>query len=349
MPRLLIWYWSGGGGGSQFAVRLAHRLKLCFGDDAIVLSLRADDPTAAWAEELGLRVLRAEVRSNRRRPLETLSGLSDAARILAQHAEGADAVILPMNFAAASPLSLTLRKPLVYCAHDPAPHPGDYAAQMQRITQAVLLARAAHVVALSDYAAGQLQGVRARLHVAPLSSVFEPQAAPPRAPGPLRFAVVGRMIAYKGLDVLADALDAIKHRNDWRLVMAGDGPALTDAMMARFDAPHIELRRAWLSDADLEAVIASCDVLLAPYTSATQSGVISQALAFGKPCIVTPVGALPEQIGDAGWIARDVSAPAFADAMRAALDDSAALGKASDAALRRAQAAWDADAWGWLA
>ena len=212
--RFLIWFWAGGGGGSQFALRLARRLNVRFGSDAATLSLRADDPALAQARAMGLSALGANVVSDRRRRLATLTGLSESAGVLAMHARDADAVIVPMNFAAAAPLAMTLAKPLIYCAHDPAPHPGDYEALGQRLTQAALLGRASRVVALSQDAGKALRTVRSKLRVAPLGAVFEPAPAPPRTQGgPVRLLMIGRMIRYKGLDILADAIARLAHRD----------------------------------------------------------------------------------------------------------------------------------------
>lgn len=80
--RVLIWYWSGGGGGSQFAVRLAHKLASRFGDDAVTLSLRSDDSASVEAALLGLTTRPADIRSDRRRPLMTAAQLLSGARIL---------------------------------------------------------------------------------------------------------------------------------------------------------------------------------------------------------------------------------------------------------------------------
>jgi glycosyltransferase involved in cell wall biosynthesis len=159
------------------------------------------------------------------------------------------------------------------------------------------------------------------------------------------------MIAYKGLGVLADALMRIADRDDWRLTLVGDGPALDEAMLARFRMQQVTLaRRAWLSDAELEQHIAACDVLLAPYLSATQSGPIAQALAYGKPCIVTPVSALPEQIGEgaAGWVARHTSSEAFAAALTQMLDGAEERAAKALAAQNLARAAWEGGDWDWL-
>ena len=353
-PRILVWFWSGGGGGSQFAVHLAYRLAVQFGHDAVTLSLRADDPSAASAEQCGLSVLRAHVVSDRRRPLASLSGLVTSAKVLASHARDADIVIAAMNFAALAPLSLTLKKPLVYCAHDPEPHPGDYETAAQSATQALLLGRAARVVALSDYSARLLakrRGVSGKLHTAPLSSVFAPKPHSPARSGPTRLLFAGRMIAYKGLDLLADSLDRVAHRGDWRLVIAGHGPALTDAARARFKHKQIEsLHGAWLSEAAIDQLMTESDVLIAPYRAASQSGVVAQALAWGKPCVVTPVGALAEQIdqGKAGWIASHCTPEALTTALTEMLDNPAARAMKAAGAHKVARTAWDGDHWGWL-
>jgi glycosyltransferase involved in cell wall biosynthesis len=155
------------------------------------------------------------------------------------------------------------------------------------------------------------------------------------------------MLAYKGLDLLAEALDTLAGRGDWRLSVAGHGPALDAEMIARLRRPQLEaLSRDWLDDDALEQLIEGCDVLVAPYRSATQSGIVAQAMAMGKPCVVTPVGALPEQVGEGGWVASSASAAAFAEALREALaGDRAAK---SRAALSAARAAWEGDHWSWL-
>ena len=353
--RFLIWYWSAtGGGGGQFAVKLAQRVARRFGDAAITLSLHADDPSLAAASQFGFKTVAADVVTARRAPLSTAANLATSARALREHLEHADCVIVPMNFAAAAPLSVGIGKPLIYFAHDPEPHPGDYAPLMQRTTQAALLAKSARVVALSNYAASRLAksaGLRSKLQVAPLSAVFEPREPSAPSEGPVRLLFAGRMIAYKGADMLADALQQLAHRNDWRLTVAGAGPALDDAAAKRFQLPQTErVTRDWLTEAEMEQEIAACDIVLAPYRSATQSGLAAQALAHGKPCVVTPVGALAEQIGDgaAGWIAAQADAAAFAAALQQALSSADERRAKAAGALRLARAAWQHDYWRWL-
>lgn len=355
MSRFLIWYWSAtGGGGSQFAVNLSRRLAKRFGAGAVRLSLHADDPLLARASAEGdFETLAADVTTSRGQPLSSLMALADSKRVLEEHACDCDVVIVPMNFATAAPLAPSLRQPLVYFAHDPTPHPGDYAALGQRVTQALLISRASRVVALSRYAAGELTRlgvVERKLVTTPLSAVFEPQAQPARSGGPMRFLFAGRMMAYKGGGILAGALPELAAHDNWRLTIAGAGPALDESLRQRLSHPNITILPNWMSEPELESHIAACDILLAPYRSATQSGVVAQALAFGKPSIVTPVGALPEQIGDgaAGWIASAADARALAEILvRVVKDDTSWAAKAAGAA-EVATRAWNDDHWAWL-
>jgi glycosyltransferase involved in cell wall biosynthesis len=260
-----------------------------------------------------------------------------------------------MNFAAAAPLSLGLKRPLAYCAHDPAPHPGDYAPGWQRATQRLLLRRADTVAALSDYAAGQFahdSRIAAKLRVARLASVFEPiAAAAPLQGQPVRLLMFGRMIAYKGLDLVDGVLERLAGRQDWRLTIAGHGPALDSAAQSRLSSlAQVNVRAGWLEENDIAQLIDAHDVVLAPYREASQSGVVAQAMARGRPVVATPVGALPEQMdgGRAGWLADAVSVDAFAAALERALDDAAERKAKSAAALVWARAAWAAPEWDWL-
>jgi glycosyltransferase involved in cell wall biosynthesis len=302
----------------------------------------------------GLNVLSASILSDRKRPLATAAALARSAGILQDHIRqsGADVVLLTMNFAVASALAFTCQKKLVYFAHDPAPHPGDYTPGLQRITQNFLLRRADAIVGLSEYATKILGGMapQGKLHLAPLSGVYEPDSKPrgALAQGPTRLLFVGRLVRYKGFDVLAEALGKIAHRQDWRLTIAGAGPEAERAAGLFANIPQVApVRAGWLAEEALLSLQREHDILLSPYISATQSGTISDSLALAAPVVATPVGALPEQVGGGGWIAESITGEGFAAALTRALDERAAYGEKSAAALAQARSGWTAG-WHWL-
>ena len=85
------------------------------------------------------------------------------------------------------------------------------------------------------------------------------------------------------------------------LVIAGSGefsPAekeLLDSIARRSDV-HVVNR--WLSDAEISSLVAAARFVVLPYNSATQSGVIPLASAFGTPAIASDTGGLAEQVVD---------------------------------------------------
>lgn len=353
MTRILIWFWSHGGGGSQFAVNLAGRLRRDFGDDNVALSMKLGDPVAQAALQEGIEVRLADIVSHRGRPLASFWGLKAASAIIADHAADADVVVAAMNFATLAPLSLGLKRPLVYCAHDPVPHPGDYAAIGQRVSQSILLKRADRVVGHSNYAAHILArdpSVAAKLVVAPLQSVFRPVACERRPSVTVkRLLFAGRMIAYKGGALLADCLDLIRKKEGWCLSIVGAGPAMTEALRKRFNHPQIDVfRPEFIEREEFSRYFAASDVVMLPYLEASQSGVVAEALAHSRPCLVTPVGALVEQIGEGegGWVAGDATPRALADTLAEVLTSD--IHPKQIGAARIASSQWTTDCWRWL-
>ncbi|MBQ0119395.1 MAG: glycosyltransferase [Bacteroidales bacterium] len=109
----------------------------------------------------------------------------------------------------------------------------------------------------------------------------------------------GLVRAYKGLDLLLDALERIKDTQpDVRLLIAGEFYEDEDKYRQQIARNGLEdrviLRNEFIPDADLRKYFGAADLIVQPYKSATQSGVTQVAFHFEKPILVTNVGGLGE-------------------------------------------------------
>jgi glycosyltransferase involved in cell wall biosynthesis len=161
-----------------------------------------------------------------------------------------------------------------------------------------MLRGAAALVALSWHVAGQLQlvaGGRPILHsrLSPLN--YGPAAASPMAHGGrLRLLSFGRLLPYKGLDLLALALAPIEPgRLEVRVV--GTGPESPDLARLR-TIPGVTVENRWVPEAELGALLGWADALVLSHREASQSGVAAAALAAGRWVVATRVGGLAEQL-----------------------------------------------------
>jgi glycosyltransferase involved in cell wall biosynthesis len=159
---------------------------------------------------------------------------------------------------------------------------------------------------------------RERIHTMPhvnyrLWSV-EPAPEPPATPLTILF--FGRILSYKGLDVLLDAFARLDKAR-FRLVIAGEGS------LPQIDAQNIEVADRFISDAELPGFFQRAHLVALPYRAASQSGVAQMAFAFGKPVVSTCVGALPEIVHDEknGLLVPPGDAAAFAGAIERMADE----------------------------
>lgn len=136
------------------------------------------------------------------------------------------------------------------------------------------------------------------LIMAPLPPlVFGPPPAPPGAHGgPLRLLSFGRLLPYKGLDLLAEAIALLGPSPDPQIRVVGRGPesASLDALR-RFANVTVENR--WVPEDEVGALLAWSDALVLSHREASQSGVAAAAIAAGRWVLATRVGGLAEQLG----------------------------------------------------
>ena len=124
-------------------------------------------------------------------------------------------------------------------------------------------------------------------------------------PGPYAL-FVGRFRWYKGIDTLLEAYAMLSPDEAGPLVIAGSGE-LSDREQEGLQALRgrpVSFVNSWLSDGDLAGLVSAAQFVVLPYRSATQSGVIPLASAFGIPAIASATGGLVEQVvdGETGWL-----------------------------------------------
>jgi glycosyltransferase involved in cell wall biosynthesis len=152
---------------------------------------------------------------------------------------------------------------------------------------------------------------------------------------------VGRLVYYKGVDVLLDALALTRKI---RLVVVGDGP-LRRKLHARALELGLAHRVRWLgslTDEDLIGAFSGADLfVLASVARSEAFGIVQvEAMAAGLPVVSTRLGTSVEVVnvdGSSGVLVRPRDAPELAEAMRAIADDSQLRSRLSAGALDRAE------------
>jgi starch synthase len=200
--------------------------------------------------------------------------------------------------------------------HDPAPHLGEPALDAwTRVVRRRLLRGADLVFAHAAVLAEELRAegkVLGPVEVVPHGFGEVVEAPLPARPSLLFF---GRIMRYKGVDTLLDAMPAVWARNpDVTLTVAGSSDeGLSHPVLAD---PRVTLRDEHVPEAAVPQLFADATCVVLPYLQATQSGVGAEARQFGRAIVATEVGGLPELITpDTGRLV----APGAPEALAAAI------------------------------
>jgi glycosyltransferase involved in cell wall biosynthesis len=132
------------------------------------------------------------------------------------------------------------------------------------------------------------------VHVVPLPSDLDPALCPPFVGSEDRhdFVMIGRLNAYKNVDVVLEAWQRHVAGDGWRgddLVFIGDGPAIAGAL-----PKHTRWRSGRYRYCDIVATLAAAKGSVAHYRRASQSGVQVLSMQLGVTPIVSTAGGLPE-------------------------------------------------------
>lgn len=325
--KILVWQWGRRGAGPRYAAELVRAFNqepntealLSLSDRAELLQTRSPPDCALKVSTyssvigFGARLLAAPMLA---------PGL---ARWLRRERIDIALCAMPaaMDLVMAAALRLA-RVPYVVVVHEADLHPGDRFAVQIRL-QRWLVRGARGIFALSTHVAGRaralgLVGSRALLMAALPPFHYGRDLPPPGAHGgPVRLLSFGRLLPYKGLDLLADGLERLGPRDDLELRVVGSGPESPELDRLRA-LPGVSVENRWVYEEEMASVLGWADALVLSHREASQSGVAAAAIAARRWVIATRVGGLAEQLGnEATAILCEPDADSLAAAIRTLL------------------------------
>ena len=126
---------------------------------------------------------------------------------------------------------------------------------------------------------------------------------------------------YKGLRYLLQSLPLILDRFRVHLLVAGESWEDVRPYRELIEKLHLEqqvtMHFRYIPDEMVATYFAAADLVVVPYTSATQSGIVQLAYGFRKPVVVGRVGGIPEAVeqGRTGYLVPPRNPAAIAEAV----------------------------------
>lgn len=117
---------------------------------------------------------------------------------------------------------------------------------------------------------------------------------------PLKAAFVGRLVPYKGVDILLEAAADFLRARQLKIEIIGDGPerSTLEDLAARLDIAGQVRFHGWVPHVKVQTVLADCDFLALPSVREFGGGVVIEAMALGVPPVVADYGGPPELVSE---------------------------------------------------
>jgi len=158
----------------------------------------------------------------------------------------------------------------------------------------------------------------------------------------------GLIREYKGLDILISAMEMIKNDlKDYTLLIVGecyeDEKKYTDLIKNAGISDYVKSHFNFVPDDEVGTYFSAADVVVLPYRTASQSGIVQIAYHYNTPVIVSNVGGLPEIVdeGNTGYCV-DPTADAFAKAIKLFYKNDNYTEMESNISLYKSRFSWDA-------
>ncbi|MBN1351623.1 glycosyltransferase [candidate division KSB1 bacterium] len=131
----------------------------------------------------------------------------------------------------------------------------------------------------------------------------------------------GYIRAYKGLNLLIEAFPLMMQKMKMRLIVAGEFYEGREQTLDQIEklklGKSLILKDDYIPNEEVGIYFSAADVVVLPYISATQSGIIQIAYNYNKPVITTRVGGLHEVVrnGITGFVIPPQQPQAIAQAV----------------------------------
>ena len=236
------------------------------------------------------------------------------------------------------------QRPFVTTAHGfYAPHPGSRVMVWGRLV-------IAPSESLGAYLAERFQVSRRRLRIIPRGvdlEAFTFQPPPAAHEGPWRLGLFGRLSRIKGHEVALRAIAQLRRTGlavTVRIAGADAASPQRQALEPLIRSLRLEDAVEWVGVAeDMQALIASVDLVLAPSTYPESFGrIVVEAQAVGRPVIASRAGALAELIDDGrtGLLVPPADPEALAQALTRLISDDALRARCIAAGRQDVEAKW---------
>jgi glycosyltransferase involved in cell wall biosynthesis len=327
--RILVWQWGRFGAGPRVAADFAALFNTLPGTDAALsLSTRAEILLGPHRPRCELPVATySSVPGYLARALSSPVMIPRLAKRVA--ALQPDVALCAMPGPLDLVMDAALRRigvPYAVVVHDADPHPGD-GRPMQMTLQNRLLRRSDALVVLSTHVRARLDGLGLTANKTVLRTTLPPHTldVPPPPPrthgGKLRVLFFGRLLPYKGLDLLAEALAMVLPRPDIEVRVVGNGPE-SEALKTLRGLPGVSVENRWVPEDEVGTLLAWSDAIVMTHREASQSGVAAAGLAARRWIVSTRIGGIAEQLqGQPGAILCDIAPAAIAKGLWQLLED----------------------------
>ncbi len=152
---------------------------------------------------------------------------------------------------------------------------------------------------------------------------------------------------YKGLRYLIESLPLVRTKLDVHLLIAGevwgDSKPYHELISHLGLTASVTLVEKYIPNEEVARYFAASDLVVIPYVSATQSGIVQLAYGFGKPVVVSRVGGLPEVVEDGvtGYLVPPRDSEAISNAVLDFYQQNRGAGMCEAVGVKRAAFSWE--------